>query len=109
MQLIELIDTLKLLPSDLNMKRPYGSPHSYRGYYQELALEPSEGCQTVGDLIDLLIGCLGKTYEGYKGGDFSMNDYSDVYIAYYGSCGAGVKLVGVNAEGVNLVCYSFDD
>lgn len=30
---------------------------------------------------------LGKTFEGYKGGDFLMESYSEVYLAKYGHVG----------------------
>ena len=63
-------------------------PHSYRGYYSDLALESTNEIYTVQELIDL-IKCesLGKVFEGYKGGDFTMIPDTPVWISTYGCCG----------------------
>lgn len=61
-------------------------PHSYRGYYQELAVELC-GPTTAGEIATMLKGCIGRTFEGYKGGDYTMRRFTDVYIAEYGSAG----------------------
>lgn len=61
-------------------------PHSYRGYYHELAVELS-GPTRAGDIAAMLKDCIGRTFEGYKGGDFTMHTHSDVYIAQYGYSG----------------------
>lgn len=62
------------------------NPHSYRGYYRELAFEPS-GTTTIGSMLEAAEGADGATYEGWKGGDFTMSDYSDCHIAVEGDCG----------------------
>jgi hypothetical protein len=49
----------------------FNNPHSYRGYYEDLAFEPAKNI-TVGEMLDCAKGALGKTYEGYKGGEYKM-------------------------------------
>jgi len=58
---------------------------SYRGYYSDLAIEPGE--TRVGDLLDVLKDSLGKTFTGYKGGDFVMKKNTPLWVANSGVCG----------------------
>src|SRR5690606_12034716 len=66
----------------------------YRGYYERLAVEPASNV-TVGEMLADLRGAIGATYEGYKGGEYEMGEWSDVYLAEYGTCGEelGVRLL----------------
>jgi hypothetical protein len=64
----------------------FGNPHSYRGYYDELAFEPQENV-TVGEMLAACHEADGTTYQGWKGGDYTMGSYSNVYIAHEGSTG----------------------
>lgn len=83
MTLRQLIDYLEQLNPDYVCPMGFSSPHSYRGSYYELAFEPCANMR-IGDMLALAKSCVGKTFEGYKGGDFTMHDYSIVYIANYG-------------------------
>ncbi len=67
---------------------PYGfsRPHSWRGDYSQLAFEPKQNVSVDAMLRDAR-SALGATYTGYKGGGFTMGDYTDVYLADYGSTG----------------------
>lgn len=86
MSLGELIGILEAEPNQEKRITPgFTHPHSYRGDYFELAVEPTEST-TVGALLKELQGAVGKTYEGWKGGDFTMNKYSRVWIAEQGDC-----------------------
>lgn len=73
---------------DENAVVPYGfgEPHSYRGDYSQLAFDPVENAK-IGDMLAHARSALGETFEGYKGGEFTMNEYTDCYIAEYGTCG----------------------
>jgi len=64
---------------------PWGfcDPHSYRGYYEQLAFEPCEDV-TVGEMQHAAQNAVGAVYEGYKGGMFTMTLDTDVWIAPYG-------------------------
>ena len=62
---------------------------SYRGYYEDLSLE--YGCEgsamTVAHLLKIFEDAVGKTYQGYKGGDFTMSTKTLVWVAPYGDTG----------------------
>ena len=74
-------------------------PHSYRGYYCDLALEPYRlaSRQTVADTLNMLKDCVGREFEGYKGGEYVMDENTPVWIASYGCCGE--RIMGVNDDG----------
>lgn len=85
-----LIIRLEQFPKDRKIQRLY-SPHSYRGYYEDLAFELSENDATVSELTDLLRNeCLGETFEGYKGGLFTMKEDAPLWIAEWGCCGSKI-------------------
>lgn len=61
------------------------SLHSYRGYYSDLALTPTHGEPiTLRDLLVLCEAALGGTFEGYKGGGFTMEEDTPLWIATHG-------------------------
>lgn len=86
MQLSELIEELKKHDPNKIVEKGFHNPHSYRGYYSELAFEPAANVK-VGLMLQLAKDALNQTFEGYKGGDFTMKEHSDVYIANWGDCG----------------------
>lgn len=85
MTLGELIDRLEQLPPDM-MIDGLCRPHSYRGYYSDLAFEYN-GKMPVHEAIQVCRSCMGEIFEGYKGGDFCMGRDTPVWRAFYGSCG----------------------
>lgn len=98
MNIQELIKTLKQFHKEQSFAEGFSNPHSYRGDYYELGVEPTEDV-TVEDMILFLEGALGKTYRGYKGGDFTMHHGTDVYLAYEGCCGSIITGVSLSYEG----------
>ena len=64
-----------------------GDPHSFRGYYEDLAFSPVDGTVKAGDLLEICKDCMGEVFTGYKGGDFMMGKNTPVWIAYYGQDG----------------------
>lgn len=82
-----LIEWLKDLPQDMVVRDGFHNPHSYRGYYEDLAFEPKENV-TVAEMLASAESALGETFKGYKGGDFKMTASTDCWLAEYGSCGA---------------------
>ncbi len=72
------------------MRIGFTHAHSYRGDYYQLGVEPIQGT-TIGDSLAILKGAIGKTFQGYKGGDYTMHDETSVYISVYGE-GDGDKL-----------------
>jgi len=93
MTLYKFISLLETFPKDKQIEN-IGEPHSYRGYYSDLAFEKLEGTISVEDLLKILKNdCLSKTYTGYKGGDFFMDVNTPLWIAKYGCC--GVKIIDI--------------
>lgn len=84
MTLGALIERLEALPKETRVN--LGEPHSYRGYYSDLALEPVDE-STARDLLQECRDAMGQKFEGYKGGDFYMHAGVPVWVAFEGSCG----------------------
>lgn len=59
-------------------------PHSYRGYYSDLAYEvvkrDSLNTGLVTDLYDRISGSLNSKYTGWKGGEFKMNEDTPLWL-----------------------------
>lgn len=86
MTLKELIERLEKEDANLIVPNGFNHPHSYRGYYVCLAFEPAENT-SVGDMLDCAKKANGRIYLGWKGGDFKMDEDTDVYLAEEGHCG----------------------
>jgi len=86
MYLKDLIAFLKKHNPKTVVPRGFCNPHSYRGYYQELAFEPTENV-TVGAMLKDARKAKGATFTGYKGGEFTMGDYTTCYLANYSQTG----------------------
>lgn len=75
-----LIDLLAAEPDqDRIVGDAFGHPHSYRGYYEDLAFEVAHN-RTVGQMLTDARSAIGQTFTGWKGGDFTMHGYSYVWI-----------------------------
>jgi hypothetical protein len=85
---------------------------SWRGSYDEIALgyklsgydnNDEHFANTKADkLLEHLKSAIGKEYEGYKGGDFTMDENTPVWVANYGHSG-NTGVVGVLDAGYKLV------
>jgi len=64
----------------------FGSPHSYRGDYCDLAFEPCDNT-TVGQMIQSAQSAVGQAYGGWKGGEFTMDEWSQCWLAEHGCTG----------------------
>lgn len=82
----ELIQALERCDPDKIVRHGFGRPHSYRGYYEQLAFEPM-GNRAVVEILADAKAALGATFMGYKGGEYRMDDWTDVWLANYGECG----------------------
>ena len=67
-----------------------GECMSYRGYYADLSFEPTDKICTVEEVLPKAEAALGNTYEGYKGGDFTMGEDTPLWIAHYSDTGRAV-------------------
>ena len=94
MTLGAVIERLKTLKPETQIA--LSEPHSNRGYYSDLALEPGTNQDAKALLADCE-GALDKTFQGYKGGDFEMHCDVPVWVAFYGNC--GVRLMAINDDG----------
>lgn len=83
MSLRDIIEILKKEDPTKVVKHGFDSPHSYRGYYEDLAFEPAENV-TVASMLELAEGCIGRVFEGYKGGEYTMGEHSTVWLSQYG-------------------------
>lgn len=81
--LIDLLDTLdpEALVTGL------GELHSYRGFYEDLAFEPSTRFVTVHELLLECRSAMGQVFHGYKGGDFMMGALTPLWVATWGVTG----------------------
>lgn len=107
MTLGRLIEKLENLPLQKLIEN-IGEPHSYRGYYEDLAFEKEVGVRTVESLLGELKGiCLNNTFEGYKGGYFFMDADTPLWIASYGS--SGVKIIDLVDDGTTILFITKKD
>jgi len=87
-----LEDVIERLEQEANEDKivPMGftDPHSYRGYYNDLGVEPAENVR-VEEMLRDLKQALGTEYTAYKGGQFKMTKSSRVWIANYGTINPG--------------------
>jgi hypothetical protein len=88
MSIKDLLERLKQLPSETTFKHGFsGSGYSYRGDYYQVSFTRDTNVE-VETMIDSLEGIIGQILPGYKGGEFVMHDYVDVYIVdEYDNCG----------------------
>lgn len=103
-----LVRALLLLPQSARPKpvwlemrgtlSPLESWGSYRGYYECIALDPTHNplrsAVTVQDLINSLRGAVGSKMQGYKGGEYTIDWSTRVYVSPYGEA-SGLMAVGV--------------
>ena len=93
----QLIDRLKKMDPATEITPALSNPHSYRGYYSDLAFEPDGSRTTAADLLILAQAALDQTFGGYKGGDFIMTDDTPLWFAFYGCCGSAI--IDLDAKG----------
>ena len=90
-----LIRDLSVVAPDtqVSIEGSYGqspsSPHSYRGYHDELAFEPSDEPLTAGEFLVMIGAALGPL-TGYKGGTYNVTMLTPVWIAEHGKLGGRV-------------------
>lgn len=68
---------------DMSLRIGLGDPHSYRGDYSQLAFAPTADVK-LSTMLREAQECLGKVFEGYKGGDFPMHKETKCWIDQWG-------------------------
>lgn len=91
----QLIRRLAALPAD-RLMQGLCSPHSYRGRYTQLALEPCHTL-TVDEVLTTCRQAVGRRFCGYKGGLYRMGKKTPVWLACRGVTGR--KIVGLSDDG----------
>jgi hypothetical protein len=106
MTLGEFIECLQMMPQDavvLIEGKNFGEFGSYRGYYSDLDVDEGAVAVTVLDVLNTIKTSVnGFTFEGYKGGEYRMNDLSVVYFAEYGRTGKMFDKVYYKNGSVNI-------
>ena len=97
------------LPLRFDMGLSPSHPHSFRGYYSDLSFEPVDEEILVCEFLGLAQEALGKTYEGYKGGDNLMTENTPLWAAEYGSCGLAIVDIDIHPEEILLCTKNVDD
>lgn len=97
MTLGRLIEALEAMPNDAVVAN-LADPHSYRGYYCDLAFEFHGSTRPVSELLNECRESMGKAFTGYKGGDFVMGTNTPVWVADYG-VSSDDRLVGISSDG----------
>lgn len=95
-------DDKKTVVFDFEYARPTDFD-SYRGIYAELAIGFSFGGEMpLNDFIESAKNCIGREFEGYKGGTFGMSRITPIWVANYGNAGS-TAVVGVHDDGWQTV------
>ncbi len=82
----DLIEALERADRSRVVPRGFATPHSYRGYYEDLGFEPAENV-TVCEMLANAQAALGATFCGYKGGDYVMGEDTLCWLANWGDTG----------------------
>ena len=97
----DLISKLMSLPTgtfvfyDFCGLRPTTEIGSYRGIYAHLSIGWTDtGVITVEQLVEALVEADGQTYDGYKGGKYTMSKDTPVWVARSG-CADATAIVDV--------------
>jgi len=86
MNLGKLIEELRNADPDYIAPIGFAAPRSYRGYYEDVAFEPAENV-SVASMLRHAESALGATFEGYKGGEYTMGEWTTCWISNYGESG----------------------
>jgi hypothetical protein len=95
----ELITALEAADPNLVIPRGFTNPHSYRGYYDQVAFEPARNV-TVASMLAAARSALGATFQGWKGGDYVMGEHTECWIAVRGNSDG--ELIGLSLLGYML-------
>lgn len=89
---------------------------SWRGSYNELALTFScsdryDGSKAMNiiEFTNMLKQSIGKTFKGYKGGDFIMSKHTPVWVANHGNSGNTAVVEIVDAGYMVLIITGYRD
>jgi len=86
---------------------------SYRGYYEDIALEYDEDevgeLKTVKQLLKIFEDSIGEVYEGYKGGNSTpVSRKTIVWVSLWGD-NSRRMLTDIKSEGIQTVIFTQED
>lgn len=90
MYLCQVIRFLEALHPDHMCRKGFRNPHSYRGAYECLAFEPADNV-SIGSMLAVAKRAVNQYFDGWKGGDFLMDEGTWCFISYVGS-GDGIPI-----------------
>lgn len=102
MQLGEVISALEKYSPDRKVKNGFGNPHSFRGYYDQLAFEPVENT-TVGEMLSAAKWANNRIMGGYKGGEYFMDKDTECWLSNYGTS------IGAETISLEMIKYMVGD
>lgn len=73
-----------LTDDDFVFSVAFNNPHSYRGYYNQVAFEPTHNV-SLKEIKESIVVALMNTFIGYKGGEYKYDKFTTVNLAVY-SC-----------------------
>lgn len=97
LELGEIVARLRREDPAKRLKLGFLHPHSYRGYYEQLAFELVRSV-TVGEMLAAAESALGETFQGWKGGDYTMKDWTDTWLVSEEGTSAGETIGEVLLE-----------
>jgi len=82
---------------------------SYRGFYDQLALGFDNLQKNVADILGLAREAVGKSFEGWKGGSFTMSSNTPIWVSLPSACfGTGIFAVKDTGLSVIIMTRHFD-
>lgn len=79
-----LIKLLESVEKDKFVAHSLENLHSFRGEPAQLAISSGNGT-IVANMLEEAKAAVGKTFEGYKGGEYVMTEKTSVNFSFYGS------------------------
>lgn len=106
-ELIAALDGLPRKTAEVFFDFVHLSPttlRSYRGYHEDIALgyDAHKAAPTVEALLVELRSAIGKEFEGYKGGKYTMSETTPLWVANYGESGSTI-IKGVKDDGPRVI------
>lgn len=78
-------------------------PHSYRGYYSDLAIDGTSVETSVNNVLGLLVRARNREFTAYKGGTYTFDDSTPMWRASWGNTGLPIINVEEEASGVVVI------
>lgn len=85
-----------------------GDETSYRGHYADLAFEAGGKPSTAADVLNACVRATTRTYEGYKGGDFTYDERTPLWRAEWGCTGPAIIATLAQDDRIILITRDVD-